>query len=659
MENNEKASASVTANRTQNTSGTGNNTIHMDRDGWVDAVLDYIFETCNIRLDELASRDRSVAEMLRRRILTETNDQILLNNQIRGKGNALQKLNKLTGAAIARVLIETGDVKRMITGTSGSMLVAKNYIERDGKSEWTGTYSIINEDDYSHILARAISNLSPDATTHDRNRTYEYLEAHAPVVYAHTSDRIVFCRNGVWDYETRTFTNYDDPSYDAKYGNKISLSKLHVYHPYGKGATLKPAADGSVDVPVLHNDDDGTDWTPENGFRDPFNMDTEVGRASNTVIWQALQFMLRRMNGDPKLYHFWIDMFGRGHNGKSTIWAMFRRLIDKKIEPGDDDLLSAEPTFIDCRIDELDRPYILGQNILYACAIASEESDSSVVYVQKCARAKNLARAQEETYREIYKKPFSHAFNGFLLQQSNKVPQFGEKTDSVVSHFCVVPFAISFSDSRPYIKSEYVVREEVAEWILYHATVEMPCLHAYDAESLKVLEPYKNEMLKNSMSSFQALDDILPGLKMNYMPTELLYDLYVRWCDRNGVPDKSVVSAKVFRDDLEQYGLNNDNNVEFSEKKAKISMYDLSRVHPALQQFRRSPHVYDTEFAMPFDPFNKKNPGVIEGALNKAKFMSGNVAKVWSKGGLKRTVLWQDMPADDEEVEIDEDAGKM
>ena len=135
-----------------------------------------------------------------------------------------------------------------------------------------------------------------------------------------------------------------------------------------------------------------------------------------------------------------------------------------------------------------------------------------------------------------------------------------KKNDSIISHTVVIRFERSFDDSRPYIKSDYVLREEVAEWLAYKLTMDMPCYDAYDAKSLKALEPNKREMLTESMPSLRFLDEVVPSLKMRVMPLELLYEMYVRWCDVTGEREQSM---RVLRDDLEQWANNNAYGVEF------------------------------------------------------------------------------------------------
>lgn len=366
--------------------------------------------------------------------------------------------------------------------------------------------------------------------------------------------------------------------------------------------------------------------------------------------------MVRRLNGTPGLYHFWVNGNGRGHNGKSAIWSMMRRLIVKDTQDqGDDDLRSDAQRVIPASVESLGKDYNLAQNILTAYAIVGEESDSGsgTTYVDQCATAKMLARSQEMPFRTIYGKPFSYTFRGLLLQQSNKAPIFAEKNDSIISHTVVIRFERSFDDSRPYIKSDYVLREEVAEWLAYKLTGDMPCLDAYDAKSLKVLEPNKREMLTESMPSLRFLDEVVPSLKMRVMPLELLYEMYVRWCDVTGEREQSM---RVLRDDLEQWANNNAYGVEFFKpgRRVRTDMNDLRYVQPPLSEYRETRKHGRNKFCNP-GAWGLVSPDKVRryaGSLNTDEMCyvaTDGKAKPrqWNKGGLIRTIHWQQLANDD------------
>lgn len=632
-----------------------NNTHADDRDMYIEISVDEYIKTHDLKIVDLIDDKSTSARDMRVEIIAQINEKIALANALRAKGDKLRNVSSLPGYAVAQLLIATGDVKRLTLGTSGYDIIAKRYYKNAKTTytwKWAGTYEIINVNNYDNAVMRALSLLIPDANAHDETTLIRYLACHAESVSLNNDNQLVFFRNGVWDYRTKTLTAYSDPAFDQKYRDTISLAKLPVYHPLGAGAVLAPNALGHLPEPTITNPD-GTMWKPSSCFEDPFDMTDEVGRASNTIMWELLHFLIRHMNGQPHLYHFWVDAGGKGHNGKSTLWEIMQRLIFKELEAGDEDLKTSGRTVIDCAIEDLEKDYVVAQNIKTAYAIVGQESKAATSYIENCAMIKMLAREQEYTFRQIRQEPFSFKFRGALIQQINKAPMFAEKTDSMFTHSVNVPFVNSFDESRHYIKDDYILREEVAEWLAYRVTVEMEPLTAYSTWALKTLEPFKREMLCETMNTMQALDEIVPGLYMNFIPAELLYDLYIRWCDKNGVNGRSVVSFKVFRDDLEQYGINNNDSVEYTKKYARTSTTDLDHDHPAMKAYAYSNRNYMSTYARQTNIDTVMN---YKGALNPNQFSDNGKTKVWTKGGLRRLVKWQDMVKDsDVIVEIDED----
>lgn len=615
----------------------------IDKDTIISRIVDlYLANLKNLTIPALLDPSNPITEDIRGEILQQVSTTLLLENQQREKSNLLPIPTSLPGYVAARIVIATGDIRTMLTGNSGHRLIAKHYYEKNGKYKWAGTYDIIDESDNAGPIMRIFQRLCPNGNKHDID-TYLRELCSAKRVRVQSDDKLVWWRNGVWDYRRKTFVAYDNPNFDSIYPEQISITKLPVYHPYGPEAILQPDQKGKVDEPVIHNDKDNTDWRPSQMLSDPFDMTSEEGQASSLIIWQAMQFLIRHVNGAPHLYHFWVNANGRGHNGKSAIWSMMQRLIDKSLGPGDDDLTTHGNKVIPLAIEALDDKYTLAQDIMTAYAIVGEESDSSVTYVDKCATAKMLARAQEMPFRAIYGKPFSFRFNGFLLQQSNHAPVFAEKNDSVISHTVVIKFEKTFDDSKPYIKDDYVLREEVAEWLAYHLTCEMQCLDSYSQAALKVLEPNKRDMLMESIPTLRFLDEVIPGLHMEFMPTELLYQMYAIWCDRCG---EKPVSERALRDDLQQYAAHNDYGIRYvgTDERVRTRIADINEWHPSLAEYSQS-RKHGHNIYVNHNAWLLVDDGQHTGYLDPSQMMrsEGNKQKgrIWRKGGLMRTIPWQ------------------
>ena len=636
-------------------------TTQCDRDSLINRATENAMNTLGtITLPDLLDQSRDLPEHIRGVILSFISTFFYLENQNRQRGEKLKTPQSLPGYVVARVLLRTGAIRLMKFEGSGSQIIAKYYHVEHGTWKWSGTYYKFSEKDLACQIMQAFQRLSPNGTAQDVE-TFKRELRRAPVAYLQRDDKLVWFRNGVWDYRTRTLTAYEDPSFEAKYPDQITLGKLPVFHPYGAGAVLHPDAAGYVAEPIIHNDKDGTDWHPGQMLEDPFDMTTAEGRASSLIIWQAMQFTIRHLNGLPGLYHFWVNANGKGHNGKGAIWAMIRRLLVQDFGPGDEDLQSPNNSglVIPLAIEELKQDFGLSQNIQTAYAIVGEETSagSGTTYVDKCAVAKMLARSQEMQFRVIYGEAFTFTFRGLLLQQSNKAPVFAEKNDSIISHVVVIRFERSFDDSRPYIKDEYVLREDVAEWLAYRLTVEMPCLDRYNSDALKVLEPNKREMLAESMPSIRFLDEVIPGLKMKVMPLEFLYELYQRWCDKTG---EKAQRERVFRDDLQQWANNNRYGVDFFEAghRVRTNIEDINYYNEPLAEYSDTPQHRRNEYCDP-NAWHALDPDQIRqraGHLNGRKMCYLDKTGVWrprqwNKGGLIRTVPWQQFVQDDDAEE--------
>lgn len=616
-----------------------------DRDSIMNYTTSTFLAANPITLPDLLDDSGDTAETVRAELLDEMKTHVEMENSLREKTSRIPVPNSLPGYIVARIVMSTDAIRTLVTGNQGHRMIARHYYfdKKSGAYKWAGTYNIVDETDPAGPIMKIFQRLCPNGTAHDE-RTFARELRKAPRVRVQEDNSLVWLRNGVWDYKTRKLTEYNDPMFDSIYPGQIALSKLPVYHPYGSRSILHPDANGFVAEPVIKNPD-GTEWRPSQMLTDPFDMDTEEGQASSIIIWQAMQFLVRHMNGAPGLYHFWINANGRGHNGKGAIWAMMHRLIEKELKNGDDDLMSSGEKVIPLAIEALDSDYILAQNIMTAYAIVGEESNGSVTYVDKCATAKMLARAQEVTYRVIRESPFTFRFNGFLLQQSNKAPIFAEKNESVISHTVVIRFEHTFDDSRPYIKDDYVLREEVAEWLMWKLTCDMTCLEEYSKDALKVLEPNKREMLAESMSSIRCMDEIIPRLDMKFMPLEFLYEIYRRWCEKSG---EKAVTERMFRDDLEQYGLNNSNGVVFvkggSKGRRRGAAEDLSKSYDILEEYAYSVKYGRNPFVdqRAFQSCGGRNHFLYQFDKERMGDMSGNTSvikgRVWNKGGLERTV---------------------
>lgn len=563
-----------------------------------DTTIDFINQTIIPHLYDIADEDTAEAYRLHDEYMFSLEEFLETENAIRKSQHkkAVGHPSKLPSQTAARIIASTGDV-RVIKDNGMNTIIVKKYYKNESTNwqmKWSGIWEEIDVDDKSNIIMKAYRLLSPSHDEKDEKafftKLYDAQECRATV-----DDHLVFCRNGVWSWIDNTFTEYDDPNFDRKFPTAVSLAKLPVHHPLGKapkGQVAELDANGNIIEPVFSDLGDHTPWHAGSIFTEPFDMNTEVGKASSTICWQMGQSLIRRHNLGQGYYIFKIDWDGKGQNGKGLIADAHKALIMKEWRKGDEDLPEdMSDRVIAETVDNLDGEFSLGQKIRKAYAIMGEESNGSVTYVEKCARMKLLSRRAAIEFNDKFTKKFTFTFDGLLTQDSNDPIIFGEKNDSTISHEICVPFSKSFRDClKPWIKQFYVHRPIVASYILYMLTVEMPYLDDYDADARKVLEPYKRAQLAAGMNTFQFMNDVLPGLPLTKMNIEMLYDLYIRYCDVNGITGRAVVNSKVFREDMVQYGNNNEHNVYFTRDRNTVDLDELDRPAIALNEYGTSPH---------------------------------------------------------------------
>lgn len=596
------------------------------------------------RLYELSNDEKKICNEIRSELLKSIQTEVMNENAVRKKSQlpVIKHVEKLNGYMAAMIVLSTDEI-RMLLDSNGNpdVLIVKDYYWNPNSRswKWSGIWKVVEDDDKSSVLDQAFRNLCLSGTRSEREIYYGQLKK-APRANAWADNNKVFLRNGLWDYETSSFTEYDDPVYSSKYADLIALEKLPVYHPYGKGAVIA----APYNEPVFQNHD-GTVWTPMSQLKTVFNENDSEGQASIKLVIQSMQFLIRHINAAPHVYFFWIDGHGGGHNGKGALWEMMKRLIFKQREFTDYDLSTSDTRIIMLSVDELDDEKKLSQFIRVAYAIVGEETSGSTGYVNAlcCKIMKVLARAQAYMFRSIYGHPFSYAPSLFLLQQCNEIPMFAEKNTSVNSHNIYIPFRKTFDDSKSYIKDDYVLREEVAEWWIWYLTTQCECWKEYDDSAIKALNGMRDIVNEKSIHTSQFFSDLMEGSDMKFYPAEFIYDVYLNWCDGNGLKplpkDKVMHDAEVWANTNAEYPcffVDKKTNKRTFTQDVFVGDVSTSRYHPILAEYGVDRHGRRLKYAQ------YKND-VCTGCLNPDAYLVKNnegnyIGKQTRQGGLERAV---------------------
>lgn len=450
-------------------------------------------------LDYLASLNRQnlpepsdIAE----KILERTNTAFGLRNasMLNNRDNKWKIPDKLEPFQVALILNALYPIRRvMCAGTSADKnrdLLA--IYQEDGPDE--GIY-VTSEEDFNNLCWAYNNTLEARQIGEVRSQLYGMVERVPRCI----ERNLVPVNNGIFDFDTKTLLPFTP--------DKVFLTKCRVdYVP-------------NAVSPVIHNNDDGTDWDIESWIKDLSN-DPGVPE----LLWEIMGAIIRPNVRWNKSAWFYDD---RGNNGKGTLCALMRNLC------GDGNHASI-------KLDEFSKDFML-EPLLRVSAIIVDENDTDV-YLDKVANLKAVITNDVIPVNRKFRQPIAYQFRGFMVQCINGMPKVRDKSESLYRRQLFVPFRKCFTGiERRYIKDDYVNRKEVLEYALCRVLNMDYYVLSEPAVCKEALAEYKefNDPIRQFWNEHE--DKFAWGL----LPFTFLYSMYLAWLAQNA-PKSSPVSKNRF-----------------------------------------------------------------------------------------------------------------
>jgi len=371
------------------------------------------------------------------------------------------------------------------------------YID-DKSSDKYGTY-VTNVKHMYEIMERIV----PNFKNKDMQDVLDKIERSAPTV-EQTKDRHLFIvKNGIYDQRTKELRDFD-----SKY---VYLTKIPVdYDPNPINPVLVAA--------------DGYQWDVESWIRD-----LAVDEDTSTLIWQVIADCLQPHYSRHKSIWFYSE---KGNNGKGTIGQLIKNLLGKG-------------NYASLSVADFNHEF-LKETLLGSAANISDENDVDV-FIDSIKDYKASVTGDDININRKYEKPLRIQFLGTNIQMMNGLPKTKDKSDSFYRRLIIVPFLKSFTNNgeRKYIKTDYIHETAVLQYVLYKALNMEFDEYITPQSSAELLESYKEK--NNPVLEFwnELKDDFVWDL----LPTQFLYDLFVKWFDINN-PSGKVMSKRTFSDTL-------------------------------------------------------------------------------------------------------------
>lgn len=365
--------------------------------------------------------------------------------------------------------------------------------QQDGENQ--GIY-VTSEDSFRQLVRQYHASI----TSKDFTEVMIMLRDMAPRKHLCTDADLVAVNNGIYDYGNKLLMDFDP--------ELVFLSKSHVNF-------ISDAPN-----PVIHNDDDNTDWDVVS-WMETLSDDPEIIQ----LLWEILGAIIRpnvSWNKSAWLYS------ENGNNGKGTLCTLMRNLC-------------GAGSYASIKLKDFGQDFML-EPLTRASAIIVDENDVGT-YIDQAANLKAVITGDVVSINRKFKTPIAYQFRGFMVQCMNEFPKVKDRSDSFYRRQIFIPMEKRFEGcERKYIKNDYLYRQEVLEYVLFHILAETNYYELSEPTACRIaLEEYKdyNDPVR------QFFMELETQASWNLLPYTFIYDLYRHWFARN-VPSGKPIGKNGF-----------------------------------------------------------------------------------------------------------------
>ena len=442
----------------------------------MDSAVQYATEDYISSLD--LTQEHSIDE-LKVGILEVIHQKFDEHNVLNEKNNKWQYPKSLPNACVAALMRITKHIRCISwTGKRDDYCYLAAYQE-DG--EFEGLY--IGSDIYFNKLIRQYKF---GATLKDIDEIIEILKADSEFVTPNSDRDLIAVNNGIFDYRTKQLIPFS-PDYVFTAKSKVNYIPNAVNPHY-----------------TMH---DGLDWDVDTWF-ESLSDDPEVTQ----LLWEVVGAIIRPHVRWDKVVCMYSQ---KGMNGKGTLCELMKQLC-------------GEGTYASIPFDAFEKNFMLSQ-LISATAIITDENGTTE-FTKNAANLKAIVTGDSISIDRKYKEPITIKFSGLTVECINALPRISDNTDSLYRRFLIIPFEKTFQGvERKYIKTDYLHRQEVLEYVLFRVLNTDYYTLSEPLACQDMLDDYKN--FNDCIRQF--IDEILPLLSWNLIPQNFLYDLYIKWSDKN------------------------------------------------------------------------------------------------------------------------------
>lgn len=434
------------------------------------------------RLGTAAAREMEPSD-LSARLLARINAAIAAENARDKTHNRPQIkrrfFDRLDHAALAEVVLCLRHVALVNVGgfdRAGEALAV--YVD-DPADPLYGVYTLEEES-----LERFVAHYCLDMTTRDWEQVRATLRRRAPRRAREQNADLIAVNNGIFDYSTKQLMDFDP--------EQIFLSKSPINY----------RADAESPVIVMP---DGASWDVESWMADISDDPAIVD-----LLWKVVGAVLRPgVHWDKAIFPYSTV----GSNGKGTYLALLRGLTDS----------------VSITLEAMGKPYGLAPLVEKSAPSAILVDENPVgVFVDRAAEMKALVTHDVVSVEPKFRNPISMTWTGIMVQCLNGFPRVRDRSQSFLRRLLFVPFDKCFQGvERRYIKSDYLARTDVLEYVLKRVLVGMEDYYELPEPAACAAVRSEFQMENDPVSEFWA--EFRDEFKWTFVPYRFLFDLYKSW----------------------------------------------------------------------------------------------------------------------------------
>ena len=250
-------------------------------------------------------------------------------------------------------------------------------------------------------------------------------------------------------------------------------------------------------------------WNIDKWFSELMSDDDELVQ----LLWQIIS---ASTNGNYS-YRKGVWFVGKGNDGKGTVQSLIMNLIGRE-------------NVASVKAEQFSERFALSQVVGKTCIIGD---DSQVSYLDNAGNYFSVVTGDPVPVEAKGKQPTLAIFNKLVIQSTNFLPKFRNKSNGTYRRMLIVPFNKSYTAETDNwkIKDDYIKRPEVLEYVLKKAL----SLNFDRFINPKATQELLEEFKKSNDTIMGFVSEPFAELVSDFLPTTFITAYYKAWCEIEGV----------------------------------------------------------------------------------------------------------------------------